>query len=58
VVIADISRTRPNKFVDAKVLSPDLAGIMMPAPDSQAENVNLPNLNLVYDEVLFCCLTC
>jgi hypothetical protein len=37
--------------VDAKVLSPDLAGIIMPSPDSQAEDVNLPNLSLLYDEV-------
>jgi poly [ADP-ribose] polymerase 2/3/4 len=47
----DSRGTRPDKFLDAKVLSPDLAGIMMPSPDSKAEAANLPNLSLLYDEV-------
>ena len=45
------SRTRPNKFVDAKVLSPDLAGVMMVSADSTTQHLNVSGLILEYDEV-------
>jgi hypothetical protein len=45
------SSTRPNKSIDAGVLSSDLAGVMMAAPDSKPEYVGIPGLSLQYDEV-------
>lgn len=54
------SRTRPNKFVDANVLSPDLAGIMMVSADSTVDHPSTQGLILEYDEVdwHFARLTC
>jgi hypothetical protein len=47
------SSTRPNKSINAGVLSSDLAGVKMPAPDSTPEYVGIPGLSLQYDEVSF-----
>jgi len=47
-----IGSTRPNKSIDAGVLSSDLAGVMMPAPDSTPECVGIPGLSLHYDEFI------
>ena len=47
---ANLSRTRPSKFVDAGVLSPDMTGIRMAAVDSEPEDVAIPGLCLQYDE--------
>lgn len=44
-------RTRPDKFIDAGVLSPELAGIKMPSVDCTVEQVSTPGLVLQYDEV-------
>jgi hypothetical protein len=43
--------TRPNKSVDAGVLSSDLTGMMMAAADSQPEDSGIDGLCLQYDEV-------
>jgi hypothetical protein len=49
---ANLTRmTRPNKSVDAGVLSSDLTGMMMAAADSQPENSAIDGLSLQYDEV-------
>lgn len=44
-------RTRPREFIDAKALSVDLTGVMMPAPDAPTETVAEADLTLQYDEV-------
>ena len=55
-------RIRPNKFVDASVLSPDLAGIMMVSAHSTTDDHSATDLFLQYDEVglrkLCCWPTC
>jgi hypothetical protein len=58
--LTSLSRTVPNKFVDAKVLSPDLAGIMMVSADSTVDHPSTSGLILEYDEVdwHFAQLTC
>jgi hypothetical protein len=43
--------SRPSEFIDAKALSPDLAGVMMPSPDAPVENVREFHYTLEYDEV-------